>query len=449
MNHQYAVIGAGPMGLCTARQLKRFGIPFVGLELHSDVGGLWDIQNPHSTMYHTAHLISSKQMTEFTDFPMPEGTATFPKHDALCQYFQAYARAFDLYNHYEFNTRVLACTPNEQGWEVTTEQGGLRQTRQFKGVLIATGTLHKPLQPALPGQFEGELIHGAQYKSPAQFAGKRVLIQGCGNSACDMAVDAVHHADSVDMSVRRGYYFLPKFIMGKPTDTLGGAIKLPRRLKQWLDAKLIRLIMGKPSQYGLPDPDYRMYESHPVVNSLILHHLGHGDITARGDITAVAGKTVTFADGRQAEYDMILQATGYQLHYPFINPADLNWQGDAPALYLNVFHPERRNLFMMGMVEATGLGWQGRDEQAELVALYIAQSESGSASAQQLHETVRKNAGQRADGGYQYLQLARMAYYVDKATYRAAIARHTRALKADWPAIKPLPASKLNTAGNA
>lgn len=439
MDHQYAVIGAGPMGLCTARQLKRFDIPFVGLELHSDVGGLWDINNPHSTMYETAHLISSKQMTEFADFPMPEGTATFPKHDSLCQYFQNYARAFSLYDHYEFNTRVLECTPNDAGWLVTTECNGERQSRQFKGVLIATGTLHKPLQPALPGVFQGELIHGAQYKSPAQFVGKRVLIQGCGNSACDMAVDAVHHAASVDMSVRRGYYFLPKFIMGRPTDTLGGAIKLPRRLKQWLDAKLIRLIMGRPSQYGLPDPDYRMYESHPVVNSLILHHLGHGDITARGDIASVSGKSVTFADGQSAEYDMILQATGYHLHYPFIDKAALNWQGDAPALYLNVFHPDRTNLFMMGMVEATGLGWQGRDEQAEMVALYIAQQQRASKSAADLEATIQANASARADGGYQYLDLARMAYYVDKATYRAAVARHTRALKADWPAVAPMP----------
>ena len=42
----YAIIGAGPMGLCAARQLQKHGIPFVGFELHEDVGGLWDIDNP-------------------------------------------------------------------------------------------------------------------------------------------------------------------------------------------------------------------------------------------------------------------------------------------------------------------------------------------------------------------------------------------------------------------
>src|SRR5690606_37911277 len=117
---------------------------------------------------------------------------------------------------------------------------------------------------------------------------------------------------------------------------------------------------------------YRMYESHPVINSLVLHHLGHGDIRPRRDISAVDGHSVTFTDGEQADYDLILTATGYKLHYPFIDRQHLNWQqGDAPRLYLNVFHPDYDNLFVMGMIEATGLGWEGRNEQAEMVALYI------------------------------------------------------------------------------
>ena len=60
------------MGLAAARQLQRHGIPFVGFELHSDVGGLWDFANPHSTLYESAHLISSKGTTAFDEFPMAD-----------------------------------------------------------------------------------------------------------------------------------------------------------------------------------------------------------------------------------------------------------------------------------------------------------------------------------------------------------------------------------------
>lgn len=432
----YAVIGAGPMGLATARNLAKYGIPFVGFEIHSDVGGLWDIDSPTSTMYESAHLISSKKMTEFSEFPMAEEVAIYPHHRQMAEYFRHYARHFDLYRHYEFSTEVVSVQPEDGRWSVTTRRGDEQKTRLFDGVLIANGTLHEPNRISLPGNFSGELMHACSYKQADIFRDKRVLIIGCGNSGADIAVDAVHQARSVDMSVRRGYYFLPKFLLGKPVDTLGGKLKLPRPIKQRLDAWLIRAVMGKPSDYGLPDPDYRMYESHPVINSLVLHHLGHGDIKPRPDISAVSGSTVTFVDGACADYDLILTATGYKLHYPFIDRQYLNWQhGDAPSLYLNAFHPHYDNLFVMGMVEATGLGWEGRNEQAEMVALYIHQLRAGKASAMEISKRKNQQAGQRMDGGYHYLQLERMAYYVSKDEYRGAVQSNIRLLKSDLDAV--------------
>ncbi len=429
----YAIIGAGPMGLCAARQLQKHGIPFVGFELHEDVGGLWDIDNPHSTMYESAHLISSKRTTEFSEFPMADDVAPYPHHSEMRRYFRDYAQHFGLRAHYQFGTRVESLERREKGWKLTSERNGERREWLVDGVLIANGTLHAPNQPELPGRFDGELLHSADYRSPALFEGKRVLVIGCGNSACDIAVDAVHRARSVDISVRRGYYFLPKFLLGRPIDTFGGAVKLPRPLKQRIDGALIRALIGKPSDYGLPDPDYRLYESHPVVNSLVLHHLGHGDIRARPDLASVEGRQVVFCDGSRADYDLILQATGYKLDYPFIAREELNWpeRAGAPQLYLNIFHPQYDDLFMMGMVEASGLGWQGRAEQAELVALFIRQCRAGSASAERFRRLKAERAGQRLDGGYAYLELERMAYYVHKDSYRSSVKRHIDELRRD------------------
>lgn len=421
------------MGLATARVLQKHGVPFVGFELYADVGGLWDIANPQSTVYESAHLISSKRMTEFTEFPMRDEVAPYPRHDELKRYFSDFAAHFDLRRHYEFRTRVVRTVrAPEGGWLVTTERDGATQTRRFAGVLIATGTLHHPHQPPLPGTFTGRVMHSAAYKSPAQLAGQRVLVVGCGNSGADIAVDAVRSAASVDLSVRRGYWFLPKFLKGRPIDTFGGLIQLPRPLKQRLDGLMVRLVVGKPSDYGLPDPDYRLYESHPVMNSLVLHHLAHGDITARKDIAAVEGRRVTFADGASAEYDVILQATGYALHYPFIEREALNWaaKGAAPQLYLNVMHPHDDTLFLMGMVEASGLGWQGRYEQAELVALYLKGLAAKHPAALALQREKREKFAQRVDGGFRYLKLDRMAYYVHKASYLKEVRRHLRALAA-------------------
>ncbi|WP_108126279.1 flavin-containing monooxygenase [Saccharospirillum mangrovi] len=427
----YAIIGAGPMGLCTARRLRQYQLPWIGFELNSGVGGLWDIDNPHSTMYSSAHLISSKTMTEFSDFPMAASVPPYPNHRQMKTYFDAYADRFELRSGFRFNTRVTQVVRDGDHWQIDTEHDGRHERHAVAGVLLASGTLHQPKRIELPGEFSGERLHSADYRDPALFDGKRVLIIGCGNSGCDIAVDAVHRAARVDLSVRRGYYFLPKFVAGRPIDTLGGKIRLPNRLKQWIDGGIIRALIGKPSDYGLPNPDYRLYESHPVVNSLFLHHLGHGDIQPRPDIRSVNGHSVSFADGQQAEYDLILEASGYRLSYPYIAQHELNWQGAAPDLFLNIFNPDNPNLFVMGMIEAAGLGWQGRDEQSHLVALYLHQRARDTHSARDFERAIRAHHSERCDGGMHYLTLDRMAYYVHKPTYLSALKKHQRRLRRD------------------
>ena len=143
----YALIGAGPMGLAAARNLQKHGIPFEGFESHSDVGGLWDIDNPHSTVYKSAHLISSKRMTEFREFPMPDEAPDYPSHRHLRRYFRAYADHFDLRQHFRFDSRVIRTERGNSGWRLTFESGGKTETRDYRGLLIANGTLSEPNLP--------------------------------------------------------------------------------------------------------------------------------------------------------------------------------------------------------------------------------------------------------------------------------------------------------------
>ena len=427
-----ALIGAGPTGLAGARALSLQGVAFQGFEAHSDVGGLWNVGNPRSTVYESAHLISSKRMTEFTEFPMNEDAADYPSHRQLLPYFQAYAKHFDLLRHYRFGVRVVQVQPASDApdtlWRVTIDPGnGLLESADYKGVVIANGTLAEPNMPIFEGQFSGELLHTSAYKSAQQFDGKRVLIVGAGNSGCDIAVDAVHRAQSIDISVRRGYYFVPKYVFGKPADTVGGKITLPMRLKQAVDSTILKWFTGDPVRFGFPNPTYKMYESHPVVNSLILYHIGHGDVKVQPDIARLDGHTVHFKDGSQKDYDMVMAATGYKLHYPFIDHALLNWQGMAPRLYLNMLSPQFSRLAVLGMVEASGLGWQGRYEQADLLARYFKGLDNGHPSAMALNE-ARQGPSPDVSGGYKYLQLERMAYYVNKDAYRAAVRKASAAL---------------------
>lgn len=119
-------------------------------------------------------------------------------------------------------------------------------------------------------------------------------------------------------------------------------------------------------------------------------------------------------------------ATGYVLNYPFIDREYLDWSegAAAPDLYLNIFPSARDDLAVLGMVEASGIGWQGRYEQADLVARYLSARRQGTPAGRDVVVVVDSSRrGPRPDltGGYKYLGLDRMAYYVNKSAYRGAV----------------------------
>lgn len=425
---RYAVIGAGPSGLAAARALQKRGIAVDGYEASHGVGGLWDITNPRSTMYESAHLISSRTTTEFAEFPM-RSRVDYPGHRALKQYFQEYAEHFGLTALFRFDTAVVRLEPRDGGWDLTSLGPAGEEVRWYAGVVLANGTLAKPNVPVFRGEFSGELLHTSGYTSPEQLRGRRVLLIGAGNSGCDIAVDAVHHAVSVDMSVRRGYYFVPRYLFGRPSDTLNQGRPLPPRLKQAVDSRVLRAFTGDPVRFGFPKPDYRIYESHPIVNTLVLHHLGQGDLRIRPDVERFDGATVRFRDGSADDYDLVLLATGYTLDYPFVDPEHLHWRGAAPRLFLNIFPASFNGLYVMGMIEASGIGWQGRYEQAELLAGYLDAAEQDPPRAARFRDRVTGRAWPDVTGGYRYLGLDRMAYYVNKDAYRSAVQREQKELR--------------------
>lgn len=425
----YAVIGAGPSGLAAARALQKQGFSIDGYEASHGVGGLWDISNPRSTMYESAHLISSRTTTEFAEFPM-QSRVDYPSHSVLRQYFQDFADHFGLTGLYRFDTKVTRLEPVGEEWNLTSEGPDGITIRRYAGVILANGTLAEPNVPSFTGEFAGEILHTSAYKSATHLTGKRVLIIGAGNSGCDIAVDAVHSAASVDMSVRRGYYFVPRYLFGKPSDTLNQGKPLPARIKQAVDTRVLKAFTGDPVRFGFPKPDYKLYESHPIVNTLILNHLGQGDLAIRADVFRFDGHTVHFRDGTSGDYDLILLATGYTLDYPFVDRSHLHWHGASPTLFLNVFPPSFNGLYVMGMIEASGIGWQGRYEQAELLATYVAAMRSDPTRAHRFRRRVTEQKWPDLTGGYHYLGLDRMSYYVNKDAYRSAVARERAGIEA-------------------
>ncbi|MCX5076923.1 NAD(P)-binding domain-containing protein [Streptomyces sp. NBC_00513] len=67
---------------------------------------------------------------------------------------------------------------------------------QARVVVSAAGTWIRPFMPAVPGrrEFTGRQPHTVQYRSPAGFAGRRVVVVGGGNSGAQIAADLARTA---------------------------------------------------------------------------------------------------------------------------------------------------------------------------------------------------------------------------------------------------------------
>ena len=104
-----------------------------------------------------------------------------------------------------------------------------------------------------------------------------------------------------------------------------------------------------------------------------------------------------------------------------VDRAHLQWQGASPRLFLNMFPASFNGLYVMGMIEASGIGWQGRYEQAELIAEYLAALERAPERAGEFRRRETSEPWPDLTGGYRYLGLERMSYYVNKDAYRRAV----------------------------
>ena len=372
-----AVIGAGPSGLTTVKNLRAAGLTdIVCYEATDAIGGNWVFreQPSHSSVYETTHIISSKRLSSFEDFPMPQDYPDFPSHRQILAYFRAYADQFGVMPHVHFSTRVeTARRDDDERWRLTLSGGEGTKEDVVDALFVCTGHHSDPLMPQLPGHFSGDVLHAHDYKRAAPFRDKRVLVIGGGNSACDIAVETARVAAFVAISMRRGYRILPKLLFGMPADVALWRLRhLPKPLRQRLAGWMIRLAVGRPAKYGLAEPEGRILEVHPTLNSDFLDALRHGKVHLRPGIVAVDGRTVRFADGREDKFDVIIAATGYRMSFPFLSEPFNEWTGvEPPPLYLRMMPADIDNLFFIGLFQPIGCIWNLADLQARIATLQL------------------------------------------------------------------------------
>lgn len=372
MNKSVCVIGAGPSGITAAKNLLDQGLNVTVFEQGSEVGGNWVFSDKpgHSSVFETTHIISSKTLSQYDDYPMPSDYPDYPSHQQLASYFQGYAKHFDLYRVIQFQTKVIHCELSENGkWKVEIEHKDQIQSIYFDVLVICNGHHWNPRMPQYPGNFSGRLIHSHDVKRFSDFKDRRVLVVGGGNSACDVAVETSRVARRVDLSWRRGYWVIPKFMMGKPADVFSKQLKwLPRWLWQKLSSWSLRFRIGLNEDYGLPAPDGPIGFHHPTINEDLFYTIRHGKIKPRADIQRVEANQVYFKDGTSGEYDDIIACTGYVISHPFFDRRLIDYSEGEVPLWLKMIHPEIPNLYFVGLFQPLGCIWPGAELQSKIMA---------------------------------------------------------------------------------
>jgi len=281
-------------------------------------------------------------------------------------------------------------------------------------------------EPAFPGSedFPGEQVHAHYYRTPEMLVGKRVVVLGIGNSACDIAVEASRHARSTTLAMRRGAWVIPKYVFGMPTDHLTDSplARGPVALQKLGMRAMLRVAVGKMTDYGLPKPDHDVLEAHPTVSDDLLSRLGHGDISVKPSISRFEGSTVRFTDGSSVEADVVVYCTGYKVTFPFLDDTVVRAEDNHVDLYRRVVPPDRPGLYFIGLLQPIGAIMPLAEVQAHWVADLIRGRVTLPSPAQMRRQVASYDEALRK----RFVASKRHTIEVDFHAYKAEIARERK-----------------------
>ncbi len=428
------IIGAGSSGIAACQVLHERGIAFDCYEAGSHVGGNWRYLNDNglSSGYRSLHINTSRHLTEYRSYPMPDDYPAYPTHFQMARYFDDFVDHFGFRDAIVFRTEVTHVEPADGGgWNVTVRHRdtGVETSRHYRAVVVANGHHSVPRypEPPFPGvdTFTGTQTHSHYYKVPDEYAGKRVLVLGLGNSASDIAVETSAVSDRTFMAMRRGGYVFPKFMFGKPSDDLISPFLtrvLPREAQRWVMAGLLRLTVGKVTDYGLPEPGHKLFNAHPTVSESLLARLGHGDITVKPNIARFEGDTVHFTDGSSETIDAVIYSTGYKVSFPFLDETVIAPTDNDVSLFHRVVDPNHPGLYFVGLFQPLGATTVLSEAQSHWVADLL----DGSGALPSPEQMHREIARYKARLSKRYVASKRHTMQVDHYPYLAELDRARR-----------------------
>lgn len=291
------VIGAGQAGLSSAYHLKHRGLVpgrgFIVLDQSPEAGGAWQFRWPSLTLstVNRVHDLPGLGFAEVVDTSLDQVEAAV----AVPRYFAEYEKRFELPVFRPVTVKVVC--EREGRFRVETDRGFF----SARGIINATGTWESPFIPDIPGRerFGGRQIHTRDYKTAAEFAGKRVMIVGGGISAIQL-LDEISQVTHTTWVTRRE----PEFKEGGFNEEAGRAAvaMVEDRVRRGLPPNSVVSVTG-----------LRMT---PRIQAM----RDRGVLVRRPMFSEITETGVRWADGHEEAVDIIVWCTGFRSSLDHLAP---------------------------------------------------------------------------------------------------------------------------------
>lgn len=403
-DHQIAIIGAGPGGICAGARLMQHGLEdFVILERACEVGGSW-----RDNDYPGIGVDVPGLTYQYSFARNPGWSRLFPKGAEVKAYHQRVAHECGLMPHLRFGVCVVreVWDASNQWWSIHTADGEVI-TARFLISAVGAYIVAKE-DPGIPGfsDFAGKILRPTDWDHAYDLTGKRVAVIGTGASSVQITPSIAPEVAHLDVYQRTPVWCLPKpdlvmapsmqrllrvpgvgalaggmvaasidlalrAIVYTPATLFGPAARrLDATARAAYRAHLRRVVHAESDRQALM-PDYGLLGKRPTISNAFLQAFNRDNVALiTTPITKITAAAIETADGTTRPVDALVVATGYEL---FSDPESYRTGAvvGRDGFDLGVFYAEHRlqayesvavpglpNRWMLvGPYSWTGTGW--------------------------------------------------------------------------------------------
>lgn len=371
------IIGAGMSGIALGKHLRAIGAEdFVLVEKANRLGGTWrENTYPGLTCDVPSHYYA------YVDEPNPDWSSLYAPGSEIQSYLERVAEKHDLVRRIRVDTEIASGRFDDGAWRLRTRAG---EEIHADVVVCATGVLHRPRTPELPGleTFAGKAFHSARWDHAAVTTGARVGIIGTGSTGVQITVALAPEAAQLTLFQRT-----PQWVLPAPNLPFGPPIRRALRRSPRLGRAMYdlssatfnaitkgpiqdgwqRRLLDRLCRWGLAsvkDPVLRAKltpKDEPMCKRLVVSSTFYDTIQRpnvsieTGRIARACAEGIVTDDGRVHPLDVLVLATGFHAH-AYMRPMTLTgptgvtlehvWRR-GPRAHMTTMVPCLPNLFTM------------------------------------------------------------------------------------------------------